>query len=159
MAAITIKVINVVEGEGEIWRVENGESGEVLGISPDKHEALEMARQAAQIRGAEVVLQSRAGGIDWIEDYEWGWEASQAASVPATVKVVSVVACEAQTWLIEGDLPGEVIGASADKAQAIEMARGEAQHRHAQLIVHEPNGDIEWTEDYAWAEADHDSAT
>ena len=56
-----------------------------------------------------------------------------------------------------GDEAGEILASTADKDQAVAMARQAAQERRAQLIVHLENGDIEWTEDYAWAEAERQS--
>jgi hypothetical protein len=158
MSELVIKVISIYEGEGETWRVQSGENGEVLGISPDKEDAIEIGRRAAQEGGTLLMVVGRDGEVEWKEDYEWGQHLEELReahpSANATIRVVSVVEGEDKRWLIEGDAAHEVLGSSLDKSDAIEAARNAAKQRHAFLIVHHENGAIEWTEDYACAVAE-----
>lgn len=158
MSELIIKVISIYEGEGETWRVQSGDAVDILGISPDKEDAIELARRAAQEGGAQVQVYSRDGTLEWQEDFEWGqpsgeWRDPDPAA-HATIRVVSVVEGEDHRWIIEGDAEHEVLGSSLARYEAIEQARAAARERHALLIVHLENGEIEWTEDYAWAEAE-----
>jgi len=112
-------VISIFEGEGELWRVQSGEGAEVLGISPDKEDAIEIARRAAQEGGALLVVHGRDGEVEWKEDYEWGQHVEDMhdpqAAAHATIRVVSVVEAEEKRWIVEGDAAHEVIHSLRDK--------------------------------------------
>ncbi len=160
MESALIRIIQLADGEGEIWRVESGEgdSREILTVTPDKGEALEFARNSAIDRGAKLDVLRKDGSLEWSEDYEWGAHVPEARASfrnaeGFTIRAVSVVENDLHIWYVEGDEPGEILASTADRDQAVAMGRRAAQERHAQLIVHLENGDIEWTEDYAWAEA------
>jgi len=141
-----------------MWRVQSGENAEVLGISHDREDAIEIGRKAAQEGGALLMVYGRNGEVDWKEDYEWGQHIEELRepnpSAHATIRVVSVVEGEGHRWMVEGDAEHEVLSSVLDKNEAIELARRAARERHAILIVHLESGEIEWTEDYACAVAE-----
>jgi hypothetical protein len=153
MVGTMIKVISTGEN---CWRVHDEFSGKFLSDALQKSEAVETARRIAKDRGAEFIVIREDATVELAEEYEWGVEAPELDTARHTIAIptVSVVQDEDMRWLVEGDQPNEILNSFGDKDDAIAFARPAAVARKAHLIVHQPNGSIEWTEDYAWAEGE-----
>ena len=153
MIGTLIKVISTGSGR---WRVQGESPDEVLARDLDKNSALAVARQISKERGAQLIVMGEDGRVEQAEEYDWGLADPETAggNREATIPVVSVVQDDAGEWLVEGDAPDEILGRYTSKDQAIEFARPFASSRKGHLIVHPPEGGIEWTEDFACAEGE-----